>query len=129
MAVWRGPRRVVRLESRSILELENMIKGTRPLVHISHVKPYVDSHRGQELEMEAVTQHLEHEVFTIRDMLDLRFSNTLMDFEILCEWRGYSKAEAPWEPVTTLRMDCPQYLESFLQKFPDQELVTRLREN
>lgn len=79
--------------------------------------------------METVTQHLEHEVFTIREMLDLRFSNTSLDYQILCAWRGYSKAEATWEPVTILQMDGPLYLESLSQKFADQDLVLRLREN
>jgi hypothetical protein len=38
MATWRGPRRVVRLESHSILEVENLVKGTSSLVQCSHLK-------------------------------------------------------------------------------------------
>jgi hypothetical protein len=53
MATWRGPRRVVRLESDSILEVENLVKGTRSLVHCSHLKHYAgkDLHQTVELEI------------------------------------------------------------------------------
>jgi hypothetical protein len=52
MAVWRGPRRIVRLDSPSTFEVGNIVKGKRSIVHFSPLKLYSDSIRGQEVELE-----------------------------------------------------------------------------
>jgi hypothetical protein len=70
MAIWVDPRRVVKLDSSTVLEVDNLVKGTRSLVHISHVKLYSDADLGREVELQAVVEQLEHAVFTIRKLLD-----------------------------------------------------------
>jgi Chromo (CHRromatin Organisation MOdifier) domain len=127
MAVWRGPRRIVRLDSPSTFEVENIVKGKRSIVHRSHLKLFSDSSRGQEVELEQVAEHLEHEVFTIRKFLDLHFNHDDLRHEALCAWRGYADSEATWESIDVLKIDTPAFLQKFLDQFADQELVARVR--
>jgi hypothetical protein len=63
MAIWRGPRRVVKLDSSTVLEVDNLVKGMRSLVHISHVTLYSDADLGRDVELQAVAEQLEHAVF------------------------------------------------------------------
>jgi hypothetical protein len=89
MAIWRGPRRVVKLDSSTVFEVDNLVKGTHSLVHISHVKLYSDADQGREVELQAVAEQLEHAVFTIRKLLDFHYEASKMECQVLCV-RNYS---------------------------------------
>jgi hypothetical protein len=94
MAIWRGPSRVVKLDSSTVLEVDNFVKKTRSLVYIAHVKLYSDVDLGREVELHAVAEQLEHAVFTIRKLLDLRYEASKMEWQVLCACLGYSDEEA-----------------------------------
>jgi hypothetical protein len=109
------PRRVVRLESDSILQFENLVKGTRSLMHCSYIKHYADAdlHQTVELvelvELEKISEFLEHEVFTVQKFCDLRKNAEEMTWEVLCAWRGFADEESTWEPVAVMKMDTPEF--------------------
>jgi Chromo (CHRromatin Organisation MOdifier) domain len=114
MAIWRGPRRDFKLDSSMVLEVDNLVKGTHSLVHISHVKLYSDADLGREVELQAVAEQVEHAVFTIRKLLDLRYEASKTEWQVLCAWRGYSDEESTWEPVCTLKWTLRTFSRSFL---------------
>lgn len=127
-AVWKGPRRIVGQDpaSASIYEVENVLKHTTNLVHRSHLRHYADNKRGDK-EILQVAKLLEHEVFTIKKFLNLRYQEADARWEVLCAWRGYSLDESTWEPVEVIAIDTPDFFSDFLNNFEDQDIVSELR--
>lgn len=127
MAKWRGPRRIVRVESDSLYEVENILSFKRVVVHRSRLMHYSDATLEVSVELEAAAEHLDHDVFTVKTFSDLRLNPDSADFEFLTEWRGYSALDATWEPLSSLKIDCPIFLNTFLRKFKNKELVAEAR--
>lgn len=128
MAKWRGPRRVVRVESDSIYEVENILTFKRAVVHHSRLMHYSDAALEITVELEAAVEHMDHEVFTVKKFTDLRYNPDSAEYEVLTEWKGYAACDTTWEPMSSLKMDCPAFLDKFLKAFRDPAMVSEARE-
>lgn len=74
MAKWRGPRRVVRVESNSIYEVENILSFKRVVVHRSRLMHYSDASLNVSVQLQAAAEHLDHDVFTVKKFTDVRLN-------------------------------------------------------
>lgn len=83
---------------------------------------------GKELSlMESISKSAKHNLEphdeTISKMLGICFNPKNRQFEVSCRWRDFAHEELTWEPLPVLRDDFPKTLVTFLDKYPDQDLV------
>jgi hypothetical protein len=79
------------------------------------------------VELEKMSEFLEHEAFPVRKFCDLRKNVEEMTWEVLCAWRGIVDEESTWEPVAVMEMDTPEVFDKFLHRFEDQEMAKQVR--
>lgn len=127
-AKWRGPRRVVRAESDSTYEVENILTFKRVIVHHSRLIHYHDPSLNITVELEAAAEHLDHDTYTVKAFTGLRLNADTAEYEVLTEWKGYSALDATWEPFSSLKIDCPAFLNKFLKRYKDKAMVTDARD-
>lgn len=84
---WRGPRRIVCTESNSIYGVENIFNLKRTLVHHSRLNQYADSSLNVTVELEAASDHLDHELYRVKKFTDLGFDPYSAKLEILTGWK------------------------------------------
>ena len=73
-----------------------------PVVNISHVKPYCERLSGQPVTAPGpsnVTEDCEEE-YKVELIVDLRYKGKCLEY--LIHWKGWSKTDWTWEPVSNL---------------------------
>jgi len=124
---WTGPRRIIRVVSDFIFEVEDLITGSYALIHSNRLKFYADSQLNVTEELLDTVEHNDPHLQTVTKLLDMRFNDHFERFEVQAKWRGFDEEEPTWEPFANLKEDIPDMLEKFLKKFPDQAMVRRAR--
>jgi len=122
---WRGPRRVTRVESEYIYEVQDLLTEQHSLVHANRLKLYSDSHLNVTEELKDSIDHNNPRLNTVTKLLDLRFNQQSEQYEVQAQWRGFSYEEPTWEPFKIMQEDIPKMLNTFLAKFPNKDLVQR----
>lgn len=112
---WRGPRRIVRVKSEWVYEVEDLVKNSVSIIHARRLKLYKASMDGKEVDsaiIEAartVGAHYE----TAERIRDIRLHQ--QGLEVLVEWQGLPDEEDhTWEPLKQIFEDLPGLLEDFL---------------
>ena len=115
---WRGPRRVVRVLSEFLFEVEDIRDGTITTVHSSRIRLYQDSKLNK---TDDLVEHVAHteEGFVVDKLQDLRYVEEEKRYDVNVVWKGFEMEDSTWEPLNNLIEDVPVLLEKFLSKRKD----------
>ena len=61
------------------------------------------------------------------EILDLRFSSTLKQWEVQVRWKGFDDDEPTWEPILNIAEDISDMLNAFLDKHHEKANVAKAR--
>jgi RNase H-like domain found in reverse transcriptase/Integrase core domain/Reverse transcriptase (RNA-dependent DNA polymerase)/Chromo (CHRromatin Organisation MOdifier) domain len=125
--VWRGPRRIVRIESEHVYDVEDLLTGHVVAVHATRLKFYHDKSLNITEDFEEQIAH-NQDGWHVSSIRDLRVNQSTLEIEVLVAWRGFPAEEATWEPIQTVHEDIPDVLSRFLQKHQNHELVRKASE-
>jgi len=80
---WTGPRRIIRVVSDFIFEVEDLITGSYALIHSNRLKFYADSQLNVTEELLDTVEHNDPHLQTVTKLLDMRFNDHFERFEVL----------------------------------------------
>ena len=101
---WRGPRRVTKVLSDWVYEVEDLVKGTKSFAHATRIRLYAD--KDLEVTEDLRTQLAHNECsFTVEKFTGLRYNDETSQWELLTQWLGFEEADASWEPLLVLAAD------------------------
>lgn len=113
--VWRGPRKIIHVNSKLVFEVENMITKKREVVHARRLMLYRADMDGEKINDDLIShaEFSETQFETIKELRDLR--NQHDSFEVLIEWEGLSdEHDWTWEPINNVAQDIPELLQNFI---------------
>lgn len=113
-ANWVGPRRVTRILSDFTVEVEHLVNGSTSAMHVSRIKPYVDSLVGTNVQIKKVADYIDHVHFSVDKIRNLRESSG--GFEALVAWKGLSSSSDSWEPLNIVFEDLPSKVKQFFKR-------------
>ena len=119
---WRGPRRITKVLSDFVYEVENLIDKRCTEIHATRLKFYRDSSHNEVSEMMDMAEFNDTEFYTVQKIIGLKRLNGTLVVKVL--WRGFPAEEATWEPVEVMYNDVPKLMTTFLENFPNQTLST-----
>eukprot|EP00171_Calliarthron_tuberculosum_P003434 IDg3434t1 len=124
---WVGPRRVTRALSEHTYEVQNILNEGLSIVHANRLKFYADSKLNITEELKDTIDHNHTTYNTVTKLLDLRFNHATKLWEVQAKWRGFAYDEPTWEPLVNMHEDIPDMLKKFLDKYPDEDKVSKAR--
>lgn len=112
--VWRGPRRIVAVNSGWVYQVEDLVNGRKETVHASRLVLYRSGLDGKELDS-ILLRCAEHSETAYQDARALRGIRENDGIEMLVEWQGLpDEMDLTWEPLQQVYEDLPGFLEDFL---------------
>jgi hypothetical protein len=63
----------------------------------------------------------------VSKILDARYNEQKMFFELLVAWRGFSVGEATWERYSVMAVDVPDMVAKFMESHEDIDMVRKMR--
>ena len=126
---WQGPRRIIRAVSELVFECEDLISGSRSLIHANRLKRYSDRSLNITEELLGTIDNNSPHLQTVEELLQLRFNEENQQYEVRVKWVGFDYEEPTWEPLAVMQEDIPVLLAIYLQRHPDQELVNAARDS
>ena len=100
---WLGPYSITKLVGTNAVELRlPHSMRIHPVVNISHVKPYRDRLPGQPVTAPGPSNVMEdrEEEYEVEHIVDSRYKGKRLEY--LVHWKGWSKTDRMWEPVSNL---------------------------
>ena len=110
---WQGPRRITKVISPWIYEVEDLVHGRTREVHITRMKYFRDS----SLEVTETIKKLaarSEATYEPSQFTGLRYNHAMRIWELYTHWRGFSDDEADWHPIESLAEDVPAEVHSYL---------------
>jgi hypothetical protein len=96
-------------------------------VHANFMRFYKDKSLNVTEELEQAAEHNEHQRFVVSTLLDLRYNDEEMRYEVQVAWRGFPVADADWQPYDVMAVDVPEMMSKFLGVYNDKEMVAQVR--
>jgi hypothetical protein len=124
---WKGPRRVIGVESELVFLLENITTKDVKAAHATRMRFYQDKSLNVTEELEQAAEHNDHQLFVVSKLLDLRYNDEDVTYEVLFAWRGFQLSDAGWERYDVMAIEVPEMMRKFLNKHSDKELVVKVR--
>lgn len=113
--VWKGPRRISRVKSKWVFEVEDLIEKKLETVHARRLMWYRADREDSEISPELL-EYATHSETIYQDaekLLDIRREDGL---EVHVEWQGLpDRVDRTWEPVAQLIVDIPGMLKEYLE--------------
>jgi hypothetical protein len=78
-------------------------------------------------ELEQAAEHNEHQRFVVSNLLDLRYNDEEMRYEVQVVWRGFPVEDADSQPYEVMAVDVPEMTSKFLDVHNDKEMVAQVR--
>ena len=124
--IWRGPFRVIAIESDWIYIIEHVLNHKQHTVHASRLKFYHDSSLDitTDLKEHIATQGFLYEV---EEFLELRWNATRKIWEVNIRWKGFENLEDSYEPLIQICKDMPEKTIKFLLTITDEDKIRKLR--
>ena len=120
---WKGPKRISRVVSDFVFEVQDLIDQSHALVHANRLKLYADSQLELTEELLDSIDHNDPHYNTVEELLALRFYGPLERYEVQVKWKGFDDEEPTWEPLSVMQEDIPVMLKKFLEDYHDKNLV------
>jgi hypothetical protein len=102
---WKGPRRVIGVESELVFSLENITTKDVRAAHATRMRFYQDKSLNVTEELQQAAEHNDNHLFVVSKLLELRYNDEDMTNEVLVAWRGFPLTDAGWEPYDETAID------------------------
>ena len=113
--MWMGPRRIVRVVSPLVYDVENILNATRETVHSKRLLLYRADMDGVEIDQRLLraAEHSESSYQDVHSLRDIRSKNGNISIQV--EWEGLpDEFDLTWEPLQRVHEDIPTMLREFL---------------
>lgn len=118
---WKGPKRVVKVLSDHIFEVQHLTPPYKINTHhASRLRFYADANRDLTEGLIAQALHAEGGHFVSR-FVKCHTGPEFHVWEVVVEWIGLDPLKASWEPATFILEDVPDLLKAFAQQYPDDD--------
>jgi hypothetical protein len=95
---WKGPRRVASVESDYVFVVENPLTKELKAAHATRLRFYKGKDLNVTAELAQAAENNDHELYVVSKILDARYNEQEMFYELIVAWRGFPVGEATWEP-------------------------------
>ena len=99
------------------------------LVHANRLKFYADSQLNVTQELLETINHNDPHYNVVIAFLDLRYNRSTRRYELKAKWRGFADERPTWEPHSIMIEDVPDMFQTFLDSFPNKDVVQRARDS
>jgi Chromo (CHRromatin Organisation MOdifier) domain len=124
---WKGPRRIVGVESEFVYLVENMTTKDVKAAHATRMRFYKDKSLNMTEELKQAAEHNDHQLYVVAKILEIRYKEEEMKYEVLVAWRSFPVGDATWEPYDVMEIDVPEMVCKFLDSHKDKRLVHKVR--
>jgi hypothetical protein len=104
---WKGPRRVASVESDYLFVVENLLTKELKAAHATRLRFYKDKDLNVTAKLAQAAEHNDHQLYVVSKILDARYNEQEMFYELLVAWRGFPVGEATCEPYSVMAADVP----------------------
>jgi hypothetical protein len=113
--MWKGPYKVTDTLNNYIFEVENIINGSKQVVHGDRIQYYCDEKLNitEQIKDQFAYDSSSYEVSQFRDC---RINPQTHEIEFLVDWKGFSQSENTWEPLQNLRTDVPALVAKYIEQ-------------
>jgi hypothetical protein len=123
---WRGPRRITRVLSDHVYEVEDIESGHTADIHSSRLRFFHDA--SQAVTAELVEQIAHNELdYDVRAIKEIRFDAGAKQYQVMVSWLGFNCDDDTWEPLPVMLEDVPDKVNAFFKLSDKQYLVAEAR--
>lgn len=120
LVTWVGPYRVIKAEELYFV-IQDLVTGAKMEVHPSRMKFYADG------DLNVTKELLEHVAaqetrMAVRAIVDHRFNKNKKQYELKVSWRGLESIEDSWEDFSSIVMDVPIIVRTYVASTNDSQL-------
>jgi hypothetical protein len=91
---WKGPRRVASVESYYVFVVENLLTKTLKAAHATGLRFCKEKELNVNAELAQAAEHNAHQLYVVSKILDARYNEQEIFYELLVAWRGFPVGEA-----------------------------------
>jgi Chromo (CHRromatin Organisation MOdifier) domain len=124
---WKGPRRVVSVESDYVFVVENLLTKELKDAHATRWRFYNDKELNVTAQLAQAAENNDHQLYVVSKILYARYNKQDMFHELLVAWRGFPVGEATWEPYSKMAVDVPDMVAKFMESNKDIDAVNEMR--
>jgi len=109
---WKGPFHVTATLNNYIFEVENIVNGTKRIVHGDRIRYYADRQLNitEEIKDQFTYDNASYEVERFRNC---RLNSDTQQIEFLVDWKGFTQTESSWELLESLWTDVPNLVQRY----------------
>jgi Chromo (CHRromatin Organisation MOdifier) domain len=123
---WRGPRRITRVLSDHVYEVDGIESWHATDVHSSHLRFYHDA--SLDVTAALVDQIAHNDLgYDVRAITDIRFDAESKEYQILLSWLGFDRDDDSWEPLAVLLEDVPDKVHAFFRHSEKKNVIAEAR--
>jgi hypothetical protein len=124
---WKGPRRVVSVESDYVFVVENLLTKDLKAAHATRLRFYKDKDLNITAELAQAAEHNDHKLHVVSKILDARYNEQEILHELLVAWRAFPVGEATWEPYSVMAVAVPVMVAKVMESHEDIDAVREMR--
>jgi Chromo (CHRromatin Organisation MOdifier) domain len=94
---------------------ENLLTKELKAAHATRLRLYKDKELNVTAELAQAVEHNDHQLYVVSNILDARYNEQEMFYELLVAWRGFPVGEATWEPYSVMAVDVPDKVGKFME--------------
>jgi hypothetical protein len=91
---WKSPRRVGSVESDYVFVVEYLLTKELKAAHATRMRFYKDKQLNVTAELAQAAEHNDHQLYVVPNILDARYNEQEMFYELLVAWCGFPVGEA-----------------------------------
>jgi hypothetical protein len=123
---WKGPRRVVSVESDNVYVVENLLTKDKA-AHATRLRFYKDKELNVTAELAQAAEHNDHQLCVVSKILDARYNEQEMFHELLVSWRGFSVGMTTLKPYSVMAVDVPDMVATISESHEGIDTVRKMR--
>jgi hypothetical protein len=94
---WKGPRRVASVEFDYVFVVENLLTKDLKAAHATRSRFYKNMELNVSAELAQAAEHNDHQLYVATKVLDARYNEKEVFYELLVAWSGFPVEEATWK--------------------------------
>jgi hypothetical protein len=107
--------------------IENLLTKELKAAHATRLRFYKDKDLNVTAELAQASEHNDHQLYVVSNILDARYNEQEIFHELLVAWRGFPVGEATWEPYSVMAVDVPDMVAKFMESHKDIDAMREMR--